>query len=53
MEKEKRTEAMWKQICQIQKFDLVKWKLKWNIDPSWEINSTENTNVFLSILRIF
>ena len=31
MEKEKSAEAMWKQIFQIQKCDLVNWKLKWNI----------------------
>ena len=35
-------EAMWKQIFQIQKNLLVNWKLKWNINPRWEIYTTEN-----------
>ena len=53
MDREKSAEAMWKQIFQIQKYDLVNWKLKLNINPRWEINTIENTGVFLSILRIF
>ena len=46
MENEKSAEAMWKQIFQIQKYDLVNWKLKWNITPSprnkhyWKLNKT-------------
>ena len=28
-------------------------KLQWNINPRWEINTTENTGVFLLILRVF
>ena len=42
MEREKNAEAMWKQIFQIQKYDLVTWKLKWNINLTWEINTSEN-----------
>ena len=52
MEREKSAEAI-KQTFQIQKYDLVNWKLKWNINPRWEINAIENTCVFLSILMIF
>ena len=47
MEREKSAEAMWKQIIQIQKDDLVKWKLKRSIKPRWEINTIKNTGVFL------
>ena len=39
MEKEKSAGGMWKQIFQIQKYDLVNEKLKWNIDTGWEINT--------------
>ena len=39
MERSKSAETMWKQIFQIQKYDLVNWKLKWNINPRWEINT--------------
>ena len=53
MDREKSAEAMWKQIFQSQEYDLVNWKLKLNINPRWEINTIENTGVFLSILRIF
>ena len=53
MESEKTAEAMWKQIVQIQKYDVVNWKLKWNIDPRWETNAIVNTSVYLSILKIF
>ena len=38
MEMEKSAEAMWKQIFQIQKYDPVNWKLKWNINPRWEVS---------------
>ena len=44
---------MWKQIFQIQKYDLVNWKLKWNNNPRWEINTIKNTGVFLSIFGTF
>ena len=47
MEKENYAEAMRKQIFQIQKYDPVNWKLKWNINSSWEINSIGNTMAFL------
>ena len=53
MDREKSVEALWKQIFQSQEYDLVNWKLKLNINPRWEINTIENTGVFLSILRIF
>ena len=53
MKREKSADAVWKQVFQIQKYDLVNWKLKWNIKPRWEINTIENTGVFLSVLRIF
>ena len=33
METEKISEAMWKRIFQIQKYDLVNWNLKLNINP--------------------
>ena len=39
MEREKSAEAMWKQIFQIEKYHLVNWKLKWNINPRWEISN--------------
>ena len=39
MEKEKRAGGLWKQNFQIQKYDLVNEKLKWNIDTGWEINT--------------
>ena len=51
--REKSAKAMWKQIFQIQKYGLVHLMLKRNINPSGEINRIENTNAFLSILRIF
>ena len=47
MELEKSAEAMWQQIIQIQKYDLVNWKLKWNINPRWEINIIESAGGFL------
>ena len=42
MERGKSAEAMWKQIFSDSKNDLVNWKLKWNINPKWEINTIEN-----------
>ena len=30
MERKTIAEAMWKQIFQVQKYDLVNWKLRWN-----------------------
>ena len=42
-----------KRIFQIQKYDLLNWKLRWNINLRWEINTIENTGVFLSVSRIF
>ena len=39
--KRNNAEAMWKQIFQIQKYYLVNWKLKLNINPRWEINTIE------------
>ena len=52
-EREKGAKAMWKQIFQIQKYDLVNEKLKWNNNPRWEMNTIENKGVFLSILHFF
>ena len=52
MQREKSAEAMWKQIFQIQKYDLVNWKLKRIINLMWETNTIENTGAFFSILRI-
>ena len=42
MERQKINEIVWKQIFQIQKYDLVNWKLKWNINPKSEISTIEN-----------
>ena len=39
---EKSAEAMWKQIFQIQKYDLVNWKSKWNSNSKWEVISIKN-----------
>ena len=47
MEREKRTEAMGKQIFQIQKYDLVNSNLKWNLNPRSERNTPENFENFL------
>ena len=46
MEREKIAEIMWKNFFQIQKYDMVSWKLKWNINPRWEINTTERHGWF-------
>ena len=40
--REKSAKALWKQIIQIQKYDLVNWKLKQNFNLMWEINTIEN-----------
>ena len=45
MKRERSAEAMWKQIFQIQKYDFANWKLKWNINPGWEIKTIEDTDV--------
>ena len=44
MEREKSAEATGKQIqvLQIQQYDLVNCKFKWNINPRVEINTIEN-----------
>ena len=36
MEREKSAEDMWKQIFQIQKCELVNWKLKWDMNILWD-----------------
>ena len=47
MKMEKSAGGMLKQIFQIQKYGLVNLKLERNIKPRWEINTIENTGVFL------
>ena len=42
MEKKKSAEAMRRQIFEIQKYNPVNWKLKWNFNTTWEINTIEN-----------
>ena len=42
MEREKSAEDMWKQVFQNRKYNLVNWKLKWNVNTMWEINTIEN-----------
>ena len=56
MEWEKSAEAMWKQIFQIQKYDLVNWKLKyqpykhdWKHFQFWEFFKNTSGSCFFKI----
>ena len=49
MEKKKSAEAMRRQIFEIQKYNPVNWKLKWNFNTTWEINTIENYIKLLSL----
>ena len=43
---------MWKQIFQIQIYNLVSWKLKWNINLKWEIDAIKNQATAIKLLEV-